>query len=160
RLAQTRGPERRPAETWREWIFGLPDPNRRSILVKALAVFEKSKYGGMPASSADFALLEETIKELKLYSGGHVPANLPRLVSSLAVSRRIFARPAAVDRCRTSALPVRAGATGTRAPAHRANRLARAELHQARTGLRNPCRHHSVDLRRGARQASRSGSAV
>ena len=49
-----------------DWIFGLPDPSRRSILEKALAVFEKSKYGRMPASSADFALLEETIKELKL----------------------------------------------------------------------------------------------
>ena len=66
RLAQTRATERRPAQTWREWIFGLPDPSRRSILEKALAVFEKSKYGRMPASSADFALLEETIKELKL----------------------------------------------------------------------------------------------
>ena len=65
RLAQSRVPERRPAETWREWIFGLPDPNRRSTLAKALAVFEKSKYGRMPASSADFALLEETIKVLK-----------------------------------------------------------------------------------------------
>jgi hypothetical protein len=65
RLAQTRAPDRRPAQTWREWIFGLPDPTRRSILAKALAVFEKSKYGRMPASSADFALLEETIKVLK-----------------------------------------------------------------------------------------------
>ena len=66
RLAERRVPGRRPAETWREWIFGLPDANRRSMLTKALAVFEKSKYGRMPASSADFALLEETIKELKL----------------------------------------------------------------------------------------------
>jgi transglutaminase-like putative cysteine protease len=65
RLAQARVPERRPGQTWREWIFGLPDANRRSVLAKALAVFEKSKYGRVPASSADFALLEETIKELR-----------------------------------------------------------------------------------------------
>src|SRR2546427_5584916 len=42
------------SQTWREWIFGLPDPARRSILAKALAVFEKSKYGRLPASTADF----------------------------------------------------------------------------------------------------------
>jgi hypothetical protein len=68
RLAQQRVPRRRPAETWREWIFGLPDPNRRSILERALAVFEKSKYGRMPVSSTDFAVLEETIRELKMFS--------------------------------------------------------------------------------------------
>jgi hypothetical protein len=66
RLAEYRSSKRRPAETWREWIFALPDPNRRSILSKALAVFEKSKYGRLPASGADFALMEETIRELKL----------------------------------------------------------------------------------------------
>ena len=66
RLAQHRAPKRRPAQTWREWIFGLPDPDRKSILARALAVFEKSKYGRVPASNADFALLEETIRELKL----------------------------------------------------------------------------------------------
>jgi hypothetical protein len=66
RLAQHRAPKRRPGQTWREWIFGLPDPNRKSILARALAVFEKSKYGRVPASNADFALLEETIRELKL----------------------------------------------------------------------------------------------
>ena len=41
----------------------------KSILmaaVVALAVFEKSKYGRMPASGDDFALMEETIRELKL----------------------------------------------------------------------------------------------
>jgi protein-glutamine gamma-glutamyltransferase len=66
RLAQHRVPKRRPAQTWREWIFGLPDPARKSILASALAVFEKSKYGRVPASTADFAVLEEAIRELKL----------------------------------------------------------------------------------------------
>lgn len=65
RLAERRAQKRRPAETWREWIFGLPDPNRRSILTRALKIFERSKYGRVPASAEDFALLEETIKELK-----------------------------------------------------------------------------------------------
>jgi hypothetical protein len=58
-------PKRQPAQTWREWIFALPDANRRSILARALAVFEKSKYGRVPASSADFALMEEVLRELK-----------------------------------------------------------------------------------------------
>jgi hypothetical protein len=65
KLAEGRDSQRAPAETWREWIFGLPDPNRRSILARALEIFEKSKYGRMPVSTADFTLLEETIRELK-----------------------------------------------------------------------------------------------
>jgi len=65
RLAERRNLQRRPAETWREWIFGLPDPNRRSILKRALEIFEKSKYGRMPVSADDFVLLENTIRELK-----------------------------------------------------------------------------------------------
>jgi len=44
----------------------LPDPHRRSILGRALIIFERSKYGRMPVSVADFTLLEETIRELKL----------------------------------------------------------------------------------------------
>jgi len=64
-LAERRSTTRLPAETWREWIFGLPDPHRRSILTKALFVFEKAKYGRMPVSASDFALLEEAIRELK-----------------------------------------------------------------------------------------------
>ena len=65
RLAERRLRRRQPAETWREWIFGLPDPNRRSILAGALGIFEKSKYGHMPVSVAEFTRLEETIRELK-----------------------------------------------------------------------------------------------
>jgi hypothetical protein len=65
RLAERSGPKRQPAETWREWIFGLPDPQRRSILTRALIVFEKSKYGRLQVSATDFALLEDTIRQLK-----------------------------------------------------------------------------------------------
>jgi len=65
RLVEGTTTSRLPAETWREWIFGLPDPHRRSILTKALFVFEKAKYGRMPVSASDFALLEEAIRELK-----------------------------------------------------------------------------------------------
>jgi hypothetical protein len=66
RLAEGRGERRKPGETWREWIFELPDVHRRSILSKALDIFEKSKYGHLPISPAEFVLLEESIKELKL----------------------------------------------------------------------------------------------
>jgi hypothetical protein len=65
-LAEHNSPKRKPAETWREWIFGLPDPNRQSILKRALEIFERSKYGRMPVSAEDFALMEQTIRELKL----------------------------------------------------------------------------------------------
>jgi len=65
RLAQGRTDKRKPGQTWREWIFGLPDPARRSILSNALDIFEKSKYGRLPVSPAEFALLEEAIRGLK-----------------------------------------------------------------------------------------------
>jgi transglutaminase-like putative cysteine protease len=65
RLVERDGQPRRPAQTWREWIFGISDPARRGYLAKALEVFERSKYGGLPASASDFILLEETIRELK-----------------------------------------------------------------------------------------------
>jgi hypothetical protein len=64
-LAERGVPGRKPAETWREWIFGLPDPHRQSILKKALEVFERSKYGRMPVSENDFTALENLIQELK-----------------------------------------------------------------------------------------------
>ena len=65
RIAEGRVLKRQPAETWREWIFGLPDPHRQSILKKALEVFERSKYGRMPVSESDFIALENLIRELK-----------------------------------------------------------------------------------------------
>lgn len=65
KLAEHKRAKRRPGETWREWMFGVSDPNRRSRLMRALAVFEKSKYGRIPVSSAEFTLLEDTIRELK-----------------------------------------------------------------------------------------------
>jgi hypothetical protein len=64
-LARGKDPRRNPAETWREWILGLSDPNRRSLLESAAAVFERSKYGRQSASAEDFALLERTIHELR-----------------------------------------------------------------------------------------------
>jgi hypothetical protein len=68
-LVERQASKRQPSETWREWIFGLPDPNRRSILTRALEIFERSKYGRKPVSPSDFEILEETIRELKLGSG-------------------------------------------------------------------------------------------
>jgi len=53
-----------PAQTWREWARNLPDPNRRTIVMGAIGVFEKSRYGCDPVSTADFAVLEEAIRNL------------------------------------------------------------------------------------------------
>ncbi|PYS35416.1 MAG: hypothetical protein DMG14_27050, partial [Acidobacteria bacterium] len=65
RMAERTTRKRKPAETWREWILGLPDPHRRSLLERALTVFEKSKYGQLPVSTEEFSLLEQTIQDVK-----------------------------------------------------------------------------------------------
>jgi len=65
RLAERRKPSRLAAQTWREWALGLPDDHRRSILLPAIGVLEKSKYSCDPVSNADFAILENTIRDLK-----------------------------------------------------------------------------------------------
>jgi hypothetical protein len=65
RLADPEGKSRQPAETWREWMIGVSDPTRRSLLHRALSIYEKSKYGQMPVSASEFTVLEETIRELK-----------------------------------------------------------------------------------------------
>jgi hypothetical protein len=65
RIAEGRVRKRRPAETWREWIFGLPDPDGRSILTRALEIFEKAKYGRVSVSAADFAVLDESVRKLR-----------------------------------------------------------------------------------------------
>ena len=70
RLAERRAEKRRPAQTWREWILAMPDSNRKSILARALHIFEKSKYGRLPISAEEFNLLEETARELKLLKIG------------------------------------------------------------------------------------------
>jgi transglutaminase-like putative cysteine protease len=63
RLAERGGAKRRPAQTWREWICGLTDEGA-PILARALEVFEKSKYGSIPVTSAEFLILEEAIRKL------------------------------------------------------------------------------------------------
>jgi transglutaminase-like putative cysteine protease len=65
RIAGGQTRKRRPAETWREWIFGLPDPDGRSILTRALEIFEKAKYGRASVSAADFAILDESLRKLR-----------------------------------------------------------------------------------------------
>jgi protein-glutamine gamma-glutamyltransferase len=65
RLADPEGKSRQPAETWREWMIGVSDPTRRSLVHRALSIYEKSKYGRLPVSASDFTVLEETIRELK-----------------------------------------------------------------------------------------------
>jgi hypothetical protein len=65
RIAERRNRKRRSAETWREWIFGLPDTDGRSILTAALEIFEKAKYGRRSVSAADFAFLDESVRRLR-----------------------------------------------------------------------------------------------
>jgi transglutaminase-like putative cysteine protease len=65
RLAERNDTSRNPGETWREWVFRLNDSGKRSLLRRALEVFEKSKYGRLPVSASDFILLEQTIRELR-----------------------------------------------------------------------------------------------
>jgi len=65
RLAVRRKPSRMPSQTWREWASGVPDASRRSVVLRALAVFEKSLYGVEPVSNSDFSILENAIRELK-----------------------------------------------------------------------------------------------
>jgi len=65
RLAESEGPYRRRSQTWREWIGTVPHEQRRSILARALDIFEKSKYGRQAASPADLALLQQAIHDLR-----------------------------------------------------------------------------------------------
>jgi len=65
KLAERRGKTRKPAETWREWIVGMPEAEPRRRLGQALEIFEKCKYGRMPLSASDFSVLEETLRDLK-----------------------------------------------------------------------------------------------
>jgi transglutaminase-like putative cysteine protease len=65
RLAERGKPSRLAAQTWREWALGLSDGSRRTILMPAIGVLEKSKYSPEPLSTADFAILEDTIRDLK-----------------------------------------------------------------------------------------------
>lgn len=65
KIAERRSHKRKPGETWREWVFDLPDAAGRSILTRALEIFEKAKYGRLSVSAADFALLDESVRKLR-----------------------------------------------------------------------------------------------
>jgi hypothetical protein len=59
------GPRRLQSETWREWIGIVPHEGCRTILHRALEVFERSRYGPDPSSPADVATLQEAVRELR-----------------------------------------------------------------------------------------------
>jgi len=59
------GPRRQRSETWREWIGIVPHDRCRSILQRALEVFERSRYSPDPSSPADVATLQEAVRELR-----------------------------------------------------------------------------------------------
>jgi protein-glutamine gamma-glutamyltransferase len=65
-LAEKRGPQRRESQTWREWIGDVPNDHRRSILQRALEVFERAKYGPDAPSASDVAILQQAVRELSL----------------------------------------------------------------------------------------------
>ena len=64
-LAQKKGPRRRDSQTWREWLGTVSHEERRTVLQRALEVFERSKYGHQASSPADVAVLQEAVRELR-----------------------------------------------------------------------------------------------
>jgi hypothetical protein len=64
RRADSRHTPRKPGQTWREWLRELPDAERNAM-VQALEIFERSRYGRIPATSEDFALLDRAGRNLK-----------------------------------------------------------------------------------------------
>jgi transglutaminase-like putative cysteine protease len=65
RLAESEGPYRSQSQTWREWVGSLPHEQRRSILARAVEIFERSKYGRQAASAEDVALLRQALRDLR-----------------------------------------------------------------------------------------------
>jgi len=65
RLAESEGPYRGQSQTWREWIVSVPHEQRRSILTRALDVFEKSRYGRQTTSPDDVAVLRQAVSDLR-----------------------------------------------------------------------------------------------
>jgi len=64
-LAERKGSQRRSSQTWREWIAGVPQEERRTILTQALEIFERSKYGRETTPATDIARLQEAVRELR-----------------------------------------------------------------------------------------------
>jgi transglutaminase-like putative cysteine protease len=65
RIAERKGSRRRESETWREWVKGVNHEQKRSILARALEVFERSKYSPDASSPADVMVLQEAVRELR-----------------------------------------------------------------------------------------------
>jgi protein-glutamine gamma-glutamyltransferase len=65
RLAESEGPYRGKSQTWREWIVSVPHEQRRSILTRAVEVFEKSRYGRQATSEVDVAVLRQAVNDLR-----------------------------------------------------------------------------------------------
>jgi protein-glutamine gamma-glutamyltransferase len=64
-LAEKKEPHRRKSQTWREWIGAVPHDQRRSILQRALEIFERAKYGPDTPSTNDVAVMQEAVRELR-----------------------------------------------------------------------------------------------
>jgi transglutaminase-like putative cysteine protease len=64
-IAERKGERRRDSQTWREWVRSVNHEERRSILARALEVFERSKYSPDASSPADVMVLQEAVRELR-----------------------------------------------------------------------------------------------
>jgi transglutaminase-like putative cysteine protease len=64
-LARRKLPPRRRSETWREWIGTIPQNDCKSILQRALEIFERSRYGPDASSTDDVAALRQAVRDLR-----------------------------------------------------------------------------------------------
>jgi hypothetical protein len=65
KIAESEGPYRSRSQTWREWIVSLPHEQRRSILARAVEIFERTKYGRQTASPDEVAFLRQALQDLR-----------------------------------------------------------------------------------------------
>jgi len=65
RLAGRRAPRRQNSQTWREWVGSVNHDKRRSVLRRALEVFERSRYSPEGSSPADVLVMQEAVRELR-----------------------------------------------------------------------------------------------
>jgi hypothetical protein len=65
RLGGQRLPAREPSQTWREWLGAVSSKEQRSILLRALSTFERTRYSGAASGVEDIRELEQAVRELR-----------------------------------------------------------------------------------------------
>jgi hypothetical protein len=66
RLGGKRLPVREPTQTWREWLNSTGNIQRRSILLRAVTIFERTRYSSTPSTVVDIRELEQAVRDLRL----------------------------------------------------------------------------------------------